>query len=168
MARWTLDGRTRAGLDTLDAGDLTEHRGRGEQPNDGPRTSSAQRSGSDPIAPSNVRLHPNHHCRSLGVRIGSSITRNLAAAKRWWHGTKPIHTDETVLSHPERIAVAEAFGPVAPGYGELAPIPGIRLPSASISSLRRAKGGVLSPPHGSRTPRGAQNLRPITGLVARL
>ena len=32
----------------------------------------------------------------------------------------------------------------------------IRLPSASTSPLRRADGGVLSPPQGSRTPRGAR------------
>ncbi len=32
----------------------------------------------------------------------------------------------------------------------------IRLPSASTSPLRRTGGGVLSPPQGSRTPRGAR------------
>jgi hypothetical protein len=32
----------------------------------------------------------------------------------------------------------------------------IRLPSASIESLRRLDGGVLSPPHGHKAPRGAR------------
>ncbi len=43
----------------------------------------------------------------------------------------------------------------------LAPVPGFRLPSASTCPLRRARGGVLSPPHGQKTPRGAPDPPPI-------
>jgi len=45
------------------------------------------------------------------------------------------------------------------------PSQGIRLPSASTSPLRRTDGGVLSPPQGSRTPRGARNPKPTARLV---
>ena len=43
--------------------------------------------------------------------------------------------------------------------GLLPTLPGIsriRLPSAPIESLRRLDGGVLSPPHGHKAPRGAR------------
>ena len=43
--------------------------------------------------------------------------------------------------------------------GLLPALPGIsriRLPSAPIESLRRLDGGVLSPPHGHKAPRGAR------------
>jgi hypothetical protein len=56
------------------------------------------------------------------------------------------------------------YEPTPPkGVGQLStltPVPGIRLPSASMRPLRRAHGGVLSPPQGSRTPRGAPGRQP--------
>ena len=44
-------------------------------------------------------------------------------------------------------------------------VPGIRLPSASMRPLRRAHGGGLSPPQGSRAPRGARSRRSTAGWV---
>ena len=57
--------------------------------------------------------------------------------------------------------------PVPSLSGLLATLPvrpdGVRLPPASRDPLRRAAGGVLSPPHGSRAPRGAPRPRSRSG-----
>jgi hypothetical protein len=95
------------------------------------------------------------------VRAGGRLEERSAAGSFTYAfpSCSPDPHHLTVLARPGLVRAASTL----PGVAR------IRLPSASTRLLRQTHGGVLSPPQGSRTPRGARcrSTRPGRGARRR-
>ena len=97
----------------------------------------------------------------LSVRL-ELVVRALGAFRRWFLA----YTFPSRLPDPRHLTVL-ARPVVVRAASTLADVPRVGLPSASFSLLRQADGGGLSPPQGSRTPRGARCPRTTRDWAAR-
>ena len=103
--------------------------------------------------PSGVRCNPALICQ---VGAGGLCLRGFPPLvprvhRRWFLA----YTFPSRLPDPRHLTVL-ARPVVVRAASTLADVPRVGLPSASVSLLRQADGGGLSPPQGSRTPRGAR------------
>ena len=100
---------------------------------------------------------PHNHI-VVRVRVATQPRSTRFELVAWLEGLSNIGSSRTPFRLACRTRTIWQYWSVPTLSGllpTLTPIPGIRLPSASTGSLRRADGGVLSSPHGSRAPRGA-------------
>ena len=100
---------------------------------------------------------PHNHI-VVRVRVATQPRSTRFELVAWLEGLSNIGSSRTPFRLACRTRTIWQYWSVPALSGllpTLTPIPGIRLPSASTGSLRRADGGVLSSPHGSRAPRGA-------------